>query len=129
MPIEVSWGNPQKTVVYTVFGETWTLEENHQMIDDMYKLTTSVTHTVHIIMDFTHSKTSPAKLLSAGRHIEKRSVPNSGISVFVKANSFLKAIAQVMMKMFMKDVKLYFADSLEEAYQIIEQRGQASIQS
>ena len=129
MPIEVSWGNPQKTVVYTVFGETWTLEENHQMIDDMYKLTTSVTHTVHIVMDFTYSKTSPAKLLSAGRHIEKRAVPNSGISVFVKANSFLKAIAQVIMKMFMKDTKLYFADSLEEAYQIIEERGQASVKS
>ncbi|MEO8609276.1 MAG: hypothetical protein ABI690_15400 [Chloroflexota bacterium] len=129
MPIEVSWGNPQQSVVYTVFGEIWTLEDNHQMIDDMYKLTTSVTHTVHIIMDFTYTKTSPAKLLSAGRHIEKRTVPNSGISVFVNANGFIKAMAQLLTKMFMKEAKLFFANSVEEAYQIIDQREPVGVKS
>src|SRR5689334_13723089 len=129
MPIEVSWGNPEKTVVYTALKEIWTLEDNHNMIDDMYKLTTSVTHTVHIMLDFTTSQSSPAKLLTSGNHIEKRKADNTGISVIIKANGFVKAMAQLMMKMFLKDSKLFFADTREEAFQIIEQYEQAHIPS
>jgi hypothetical protein len=129
MGIQVSWGSPEQSVIYTVFCETWTLEDNHQMIDDMYALTTSVSHKVHIIMDFTYTKTSPARLLSAGRHIENRAVPNSGITVFVNANGFLKTMAQVITTMFMKEMKLFFADSVEEAYQMIGKHEQAGIKT
>ncbi|MBZ0289918.1 MAG: hypothetical protein K8I30_20005 [Anaerolineae bacterium] len=121
MAIEVFWGNPEQTIVCSRFGEMWTLEDTHQMIDDMHALTSSVTHTVHTILDFTDSRVSPTRLLSSGNHIEKRSVPNSGISVIVKANGFVKAMAQLITKMFIKDVKVFFVDSLDDAYNIIEQ--------
>ena len=120
MPITVSWGNPEKTAVYAVFGENWTLEEAHTMIDEMYALTSSVNHTVHTIMDFTDSHSSPAKLLTTGRHIENRTVPNSGVSVIVKANAFMKTMSQVITRLFLKETPMYFAESREEAFQIIE---------
>jgi hypothetical protein len=125
MPIVVTWGDPQKTIIHSALNEVWTLEDSHNMIDEMYKMTSSVSHRVHVIIDFTNSQASPAKLLSAGNHIEKRSSPNMGISVIVKANGFLKAISQLIMKMFVKNQKLYFADTLDEAYQLIKQHEQA----
>ena len=126
MPVQVSWGNPQKTIIHAVFGEAWTLEEYHAMIDDIHKLVTSVDHTVHIISDFSANRVSPAKMLSAGRHVENRKTPNSGINIIVNAGSFLKAMAQVSMRLFLKDVKIAFADSLQDAYRIIEQYEQAN---
>jgi hypothetical protein len=121
MPIEVFWGNPEQTIVCSRFGETWTLEDSHHMIDEMHRLTSSVSQTVHNILDFTDSRVSPTRLLTSGSHIEKRTVPNSGISVIVKANGFVKAMAQLITKMFMKDTKIHFVDSLDDAYDIIEQ--------
>jgi hypothetical protein len=129
MPIQVSWSNPQHSVIRAEYGEIWSLEDAHAMIDQMYELTTSVDHTVHSIMDFTHSHSSPAKLLSMGRHIENRKPANSGITVIVNASSFLKAMTQVSMRLFLKDMKVYFADSLEEAYQIIERHEKANVKS
>ncbi len=120
MPIQVSWGDPQKTIALSSFGETWTLEDAHNMIDEMYKLTTSVDHTVHTVMDFSNSRTSPTQLMSVGQHVMKRKVPNSGISVIVKANSFLKVMTQLIGKLFVKESPMYTADSLEEAFQIIQ---------
>ena len=121
MAITNEWGNPEKTVIYTVFDGTWTLEEYHGMIDEMHKMVLSVDHTVHFISDFTKSKSSPAKLLSTGRHMENtKASRKTGISVAINADGFLKAIANVAQKMFLKDTKMYFSKSVEEAYKIVE---------
>lgn len=127
MPIQVSWANDQKTVILSVFGEDWTLEEYHNMIDDMYKMTTSVKHTVHTINDFSNNRSSPTKLLSTGRHVENRKVPNSGMGIIVNANPFIKAMGQVSMRLFLKDLNIQFVKSIEEAYQVIAKYEQASV--
>jgi hypothetical protein len=129
MPIKVSWDNPQKSVIRAVYDQVWTLEDYHAMIDEMHKMVISVENTVHFISDFTHSRSSPSKLLSTGRHVENTMTPNSGINVIINASGFLKAMAQVSMRLFLKDVQIYFADSLEEAYKIIEQHEQAKMRS
>jgi hypothetical protein len=90
MSIQVSWGNTEKAVIHSVFGEDWTLEEYHAMIDEMYKMITSVKHTVHTINDFSNNRSSPTKLLSTGRHVENRKAGNNGVSVIVNANPFSK---------------------------------------
>jgi hypothetical protein len=124
MPIKSEWGNPQKTVIHSVFDPIWTLDEYHAMIDTMHKMVISVDHRVHFISDFSNSNASPAKLLSTGRHIENTMTENSGINVIVNASGFLKAMANVSQRLFLKDVQLYFANSLEEAYQIVEKHEQ-----
>ena len=127
MSIAVSWVDAKKTIIVSSFNGEWTLEDSHNMIDEMYKLMTSVSHNVHVILDFTNSLSSPAKMLSSGSHIEKRSSPNTGLSVIVKANGFIKAISQLIMKLFVRDGKLHFVDTVDEAYQIITQYEQSSV--
>ena len=36
MSITSEWDNPQKTIIRSVFGETWTLDEYQDAIDQMY---------------------------------------------------------------------------------------------
>jgi hypothetical protein len=129
MPIVVTWGNPEKTIIVSAFNGEWMLEDSHNMIDEMYKMTSSVTHTVHVVLDFTNSLSSPAKMLSSGSHIEKRKSSNSGVSIIVKANGFIKAITQLIMKLFVSNGKLYFVDTLDEAYQIVAQYEQTSVKN
>jgi hypothetical protein len=120
MPVEVSWGNPEKTVIYSTYSEMWTLEEHHAAIDQIHSMVMSVGHTVDFIGDFSKSRSSPAKLVSSGRHMENVKTSNTGINVIVNASPFIKAMAQVVLRMFLKDVTTYFANSREEAYQMIE---------
>ncbi|MEO8609275.1 MAG: hypothetical protein ABI690_15395 [Chloroflexota bacterium] len=129
MPINVSWGNAQKTIIVSAFNGEWALEDSHNMIDEMYKLTSSVSHNVHVVLDFTNSLSSPAKMLSSGNHIEKRSSSNTGLSIIVKANGFIKAISQLIMKLFVSNGKLFFVDTIAEAFQMIEQYERTEVKS
>lgn len=119
MPIHVSWSDASKTIILAEYEGSSSLEDYHAMIDTMHAMVVSVDHTVHFISDFTRNRTAPAKLFSTGRHIESRLTPNSGINVIVNINGISKTILQVARRMFLKDIPIYLADSLEEAYQII----------
>ncbi len=121
MPIDLFWDDPQQTILHSQFGETWTLEEYHDAIDQMYEMISSVPHRVHIVSDFSRSRSSPAKLLSIGAHIENRKAINSGINVIIGATSFLKSMLQVAQRLYLIDTEIYLANSVEEAYQLIQQ--------
>ncbi|MFN8374461.1 MAG: hypothetical protein U0694_16485 [Anaerolineae bacterium] len=125
MPIQVSWGTPEKNVILCEFNGIWSLTDYHNMIDEMHVLMTSVDHTVHSISDFTNNSVSPAQLFSTGRHVDSRKTVNTGINVMVKANPFLKALTPMYSKMFLKDIKVYFTDTLAEAFQMIQTHEQA----
>lgn len=129
MPIHTSWASAENTILLSEFGESWTLDDFHNMVDEMHRLISSADHPVHLISDFSRSKVSPAKLLSVGRHVENKSSANMGISVSVGANAFIKALTTVAQRMFLKDSQLYFADTLEEAFQIIAQHEQVGVKN
>jgi hypothetical protein len=78
-------------------------------------------YTVHIISDFSRSRSSPTKLLSTGAHIEARTATNTGINVIVGLKSFLKSMLQVAQRLYLTDTQIYLANSIEDAYQIIQQ--------
>jgi hypothetical protein len=119
MPIQVFWDNPQKTILRCDFGETWTLEEYHVAIDDMHGMVTSVPHRVHIISDFSRSRTSPTGLLSAGPHIESRKPINMGLNVIIGAKGFIKSMLNVAQRLHLTDTRIELANSVEEGYQAI----------
>ena len=121
MPIHVHWDNPEKTVIHCEYEPKWTLEEFHAMIDESYKLMTSVNHTVHLISNFTKSRAVPSRMLSIGGHVEKANPPNTGLSIIVGAGSFVKALIEIASKTFLRDKNLYAVKTIDEAYAIIKQ--------
>ena len=125
MPIRVSWGTPEKNIILCEFEGIWSLTDYHNMIDAMHVLMTSVDHTVHSISDFTKNGVSPAQLFSTGRHVDSRKTANTGINVMVKANPFLKALTPMYKKMFLKDIQVYFTDTIAEAMELIQKHEHA----
>lgn len=121
MPIELFWGNSEQTVLYAQFGETWTLEEFHTLIDEMYEMISAARHTVHIINDFSRSRSSPNRLLSLGPHIERRKAINTGIHIIIGATAFLKSMIHAAQRMYLTDSRIYLVNSVDEAYQIIQE--------
>lgn len=120
MPIQVRWGNAENTVVVCEFEPKWTLEEYYTMIDDAYTLMISVTHTVHTIADFTNSRMAPSQILTSGRHVQKHSAPNSGITVVVSGGGFIKALLDIAQKLYLTGKKIFVANTIEEAFAIVQ---------
>jgi hypothetical protein len=121
MPIDLFWGDPQQTILHAQFGETWTLDEFHTAIDEMYVMISAMPHTVHIVNDFSHNRSLPSRLLSVGSHVENRKAINTGINIIVGATAFIKSILQAAQRTYLNEIEIYLANSVEEAYQIIQQ--------
>lgn len=120
MAIQVSWANAEQTIIHTIYHGEWTLDDFHIGIDETYALTTSVQHTVHFISDFRESKSTPTKLLSAGRHVDNKKTANMGVSVMVGTNAFMKALVGLGRKLFLSDFNLHLVNTIEEAYAVIQ---------
>jgi hypothetical protein len=120
MPIQTMWGNADQTVILVTFSEMWTLDEYYASVDTMFALTTSVAHTVHSISDFSKSFAPPSRLLSTGQHIENCKTVNSGINIIVGAKGFIIAMLQIAQRLYLIDMPIYLANSIEEGYNIIQ---------
>lgn len=121
MPIEVRWGNSDKTVIISKHVANWTLQEYYAMIEETFAMITGVAHTVHFIADFTDSSMAPSQILSTGPHVQKRSAPNTGITVVVGGAGFIKALINVARKVFLSNMQIFMSNTIAEAYAIIEQ--------
>lgn len=121
MPIEVRWGNPDKTIVGCKHAASWTLHEYYAMIEEAYLMITSVGHTVHFIEDFTDCSMAPSQILSAGPHVKRRSAPNTGITFVVGGAGFIKALLNVARKVFLANMLIYLTNTIAEGYAMIEQ--------
>lgn len=122
MPIEISWGDPQQTILYCQFGEMWTLDEQRTVIDEMYRLISAMPHTVHIINDFTLSRFTPPRMLSIGPYIESHRAVNTGINIVVGATVFIKSILQAAQRMYLINIEMHMVNTVEEAYAMLAER-------
>ncbi|MBZ0287902.1 MAG: hypothetical protein K8I30_09835 [Anaerolineae bacterium] len=123
MPIELFWGDEQQTILHCQFPEMWTLEDYVASIDQMHEMIRSqAPRTVHILSDFSRSRSSPPRLLSTGTHIEKRRAVNMGINIIVGANGFIKSMLQAAQRMYLIDTRIHMVNSVEEAYVLIAQQ-------
>lgn len=123
MPIRLEWGNPEHSILLEIVEGEWTLVEVYQMLDDIYDMIIGLPHRVDIIADMSHAKFSTTNLLSALGHVQRRQPPNAGMLVVVRANSYLRSIADIARKVAPKAlIEIRFVDSLEEAYAEIQHR-------
>jgi hypothetical protein len=116
VPIEVKWGNPEKT--YTVFEFTgkWTWEDYYAAVKDGFEMVKDVPHTVNILIDIRNSNLFPQNMLS---HFGKsmRQPPKSfDLAVVVSESGFVKAISNMIDTLYgRRDTKFKVARTLEEA--------------
>lgn len=125
MPITVQWLDDSKEILYENFIDPWTLADYHWMVDQAAEHLATVPHTVHIICDSTQSKVLPANMLAGARYASKKRSRNEGSVYFVRANRFAQTVVTMAQTIFPNLNNLYFAETLEDAVQMIQARIEA----
>ena len=120
MPITYEWDNPEQTILLETFEGRWTLEEYHTLVDAAADMLNSVEGYVHVIADFSQSRSSPKNIMSGARYAEKRLPRNQGVVVFVQPNVIFQAFIRVAQQLNFRAARhLLLADDLDEARQMI----------
>ncbi|MEM6281182.1 MAG: hypothetical protein AAF787_03235 [Chloroflexota bacterium] len=122
MGINVTWGNPQKTVILQRFKDPWTVEEHRASLLKIGEMVASQPHTVHAIADMTESGFAPARMMVSTRVAESVMQPNSGLLFIVQPTPVIKSIVTAARR-FMPRVnsQLQVVATIDEARTIIEQ--------
>lgn len=123
MPGRIEWDNEEKTILLTIYEGNMLLEEYYRVIDETFEAISPLPHSVHTIMLRQNVKSVPATMSKVLQYANKKTTPNLGINVIVGATAMTKMIvrlAKVIAPRLAKEV--YFANSLEEARQIIAEK-------
>lgn len=126
MNIDVKWDNEAKTIIRYVYKNGWNWDDYFAAIKAAADLEDTVDHKVDVIMDFHDANMIPqGAVTQVQRAFAYPRHPNIGLTVFVGANAFIRAIEGIGRKLAPSAAKkwdLAFAATLEEAYHIIESR-------
>jgi hypothetical protein len=122
MPALVTWENTDQTVIRHQLIGDWTFEEYSKTAAETQELTASVSHTVHVIVDFSQSTSYPTRLLAAGQALDRNLPPNQGLLFVVKCPPYIRAVFDIVVKLYPKvGSNAYYLERLEEAFEIIRQ--------
>lgn len=120
MTISVIWDNPEKTTIRFIFEGKWKLDDLYPVLDEHSTMMSSIDHIVDAIVDMRASPVIPSNVLSIRSRQERKRPQNNGISVVVGGGAFVKTIALMYQKLVSTNMSMNFADTLEEAREIIE---------
>ncbi len=121
MSITVKWANPEETTIHIVFRGHWELPEFHTAAQQAFEMIDSVSKQVDIIVDIQQGNRLPGDFISALRRVSFRKHANFRMLVLVGANTFVRAIANAVRKVWRRQARFAMADTLDEAYAILAQ--------
>jgi hypothetical protein len=125
MPIEISWDNLSRSIIYTKVIGAWTWEEMYVISEKTIIMRHSVDHAVGAIVDFRAAKGTPDNAFAHTKKILIRQEMYATTTIFVGADFAAKSMWHVFMsvyKSFIKNQDFHFAESLEEARAILAQK-------
>lgn len=122
MPINAQWDNKERTIIrYHVQG-TWQLEDYARANFHTWSMIDSVSHPVHVIVDFTHAGTFPKNLLSFATTTNSQIHPRQELIIGVRISSYLQTVVKLAVRLFPKlGHNLHFTQTLDQAYELIRQ--------
>ena len=120
MPIEVFWDDDPKTILRARFVGDWTWVEYHAANERLMQMAAEVDYPFDVISDLTDSNgLPPGNLLAEIGRGHNITAPNQRSTVTVQIPKIVKTLRPIIIQITRNDNR-YQADSLEEAYTIIE---------
>ncbi|MBZ0291919.1 MAG: hypothetical protein K8L99_05055 [Anaerolineae bacterium] len=119
MSIEVSWANPEKTVIVYAYEGRWSMEQFNNSYQQARKLMDTVQHPVDFIIDVRNSSLLPSGILSRGRNVVTTPHPNEGRTAIVGANTFVRSMLDLFSRLYgerYRESKFYLAPTMDEAH-------------
>jgi hypothetical protein len=121
MSINITWDNPEKTVLYINFEGDWDWAAYDAAIDALHNKIREVDHVVDVLSYMPPGKTlPPGPPLNHLRRAFQQQPTNAGFSVFIGGTTFGDAIVAVFSKM-NKSIgeKIKVAETLEAGRALI----------
>src|SRR5690349_3703122 len=115
MPIEISWDNPDKTIIYVKIIGFWTWKEIYTVSEETIVMRQSVAHPVGSIVDFRLAKGLPDDAYAHTKNILIRQELYATKTVFVGLDFAAKSLWNVLMsvyRVFIRRQDFQFAASL-----------------
>lgn len=123
MPIQVDWDNPEKTIVRFIYTGKWTWDEFYEVITRANEMMDTVEKPVVSIIDQTASPYLPPNAALHIRNVIRMSMShnNSGISIFLKADTVGKMMIDILSQTY-PDIRdnttWHFTQNIEDARKI-----------
>jgi len=125
MPINVSWDNPEKTIIRQDINAYWTAEEYGESVLEMYDTMKTVTQTVDIIVDMTQIQNFPTRMLASAPRFNDRLPPNRGLTIGINVPHHLVSIVRIALRLYPRlGRNLHFVTTMDDARTIIERHRQ-----
>lgn len=122
MNIDANWDNETKTIIRYQYRNGWNWDDYFAAIKAAADLLDTVDHKVDIIMDFHSANLLPqGAVTQVQRAFSHPRHPNIGLTIFVGANAFIRAIENLGRRLAPSAASkwdLTFAATLEDAYRI-----------
>jgi hypothetical protein len=129
MPVQVVWDDPAHTILRYVYQGAWKWEHAYEAITQARQMMADGENQVDCIVDMRQSPIIPSgnailqirKMGEMGQNMKNY----SGVTVFVKADAFLKALLRVYEQVYPQqahNLQLPHVDTLEEAHGFIHQQ-------
>jgi len=122
MGVKVQWDNTEKTIVRYIYEGRWTWDEFYAVQDELARMLETVNYKVDIIADMRASAGSPSGSLAHARRVLTSRHPQTGITVLMGANRFVKLLVDVVRQAYpalFEQYNVRLASSIEEAYALI----------
>lgn len=119
MPIEVTWGNLEKTYTIFTFNGTWSWDEYYNAIKTGSELIADVPYIVNIVIDMTGSELLPNNLLSHSNSSMRQPPRHFDLAVIVTNSAFIKMFGQILDRLFKNKTRFRVVNTLEDAHQML----------
>jgi hypothetical protein len=120
VPLDVTWGNPEKT--YTIFKFTgrWTWDEYHAAIQKGVSLIEDIPYTVNILLDLSECNLFPSNMLSHFGTSMQRPPRDFDLAVIVTTSGFVQTFATIIDKVYgKKGTRFKVVKTLPEAHAML----------
>ena len=120
--IKVDWGNHEETLIVWHFDDKWYADDYAWALRYTNYLAMTKPHTVNIIMDLRRTETLATNLLQTILDNLPDKSPNLHVSVLITTNTAWKTMYNIILNIYKQDIDVRFVDSVDEAYDLVEQK-------
>lgn len=120
MPVRTSWHDERKTIINQVYEGRCVAADFHSSVDDVYRLVSSVTHTVDVIVDMTDAAFVGTSFLSVRGTSEAKVLHNQRMAILVGAPAFIRTLVSIGKKVAPKTTRnIHFVKTIAAAHELI----------
>ena len=129
--IEIEWQDANQTILVWKFHDGWKTQDFMKAISLTEKTVSERTHRsiVHILLDVQRTQTIPSDMLTLGRNAIKRAISNGhkGLVVIINPSQIWLELYNALQSTMEQSINIRFAKNADEAYQMMNDANDSSI--